>query len=128
MQTLIQTINLSRRYLADPTDDVRIATEHLLSLLLKEIQDIRMSQHAHELELKAKQDAESDNTSRRADVEKEKLPDITMATSERVEFVPEYDEESLDDEARTPVDEKYDDIDSRDVGGESRRHCIEYSH
>ncbi|KIP12787.1 hypothetical protein PHLGIDRAFT_97459 [Phlebiopsis gigantea 11061_1 CR5-6] len=104
------------RYLADPTDDVRIATEHLLSLLLKEIQDIRMSQHAHELELKAKQDAESDSTSRRADAEREKLPDITMANSERVEFVPEYDEESLDDESRTPVDEKDDDLDSRDVG------------
>ena len=114
--------------MADPTDDVRIATEHLLSLLLKEIQDIRMSQHAHELELKAKQDAESDSTSRRTDGEKEKLPDITMATSERVEFVPEYDEDSLDDESRTPVDEKDDDLDPRDVGGENHALLIEHDH
>lgn len=76
-----------------------------------------MAQRAHDIETKAKREAESDQHSRRTDGEKERLPDITMAGSERVEFVPEYDEESIDD-SPTPVEEKDGAIDSRDLGGE----------
>ena len=103
--------------MADPTDDVRNATEQLLGDLLREVQEITMTQHNHERELKAKRDMDLDQHLRRTEGEREKLPDITMATSERVEFVPEYDEESIDDEVHTPVEEREGDLDIRDAGG-----------
>ena len=93
---------------------MRNATENLLGELLHEIQEITLTQRAHAQNLLGKRDGDSD---RRTEGDKEKLPDITMATSERVEFLPEYDEESVDDESRTPVDEKYDYVDPRDAGG-----------
>lgn len=113
-----------RRYLADPTDDVRNATEQLLGDLLREVQEITMTQHNHERELRAKREADLDQHLRRTEGEREKLPDITMATSERVEFVPEYDEESIDDESRTPVEERDGEMDVRDAGGTLRGQCI----
>jgi vacuole morphology and inheritance protein 14 len=105
---------MHRKYLSDPTDDVRNATENLLGELLHEIQEITLTQRAHAQNLLGKRDGDFD---RRTDGDREKLPDITMTTSERAEFLPEYDEESVDDESRTPVDERYDDADTRDTGG-----------
>ncbi|GJE84292.1 ARM repeat-containing protein [Phanerochaete sordida] len=106
------------RYLSDPTDDVRTNTQKVLSEMLREIVDITVAQRAHELEVRAKREADSDQQSRRTTAEKDNLPDITLANSERVEFVPEYDEDSVDDDSRTPVDERDGDgdIDTRSVG------------
>lgn len=111
-------VNVHRRYLSDPTDDVRTTTEKTLGEMLREIVDITMAQRAHELETRAKREAESDQQSRR--MGGDNLPDITLATSERAEFVPEYDEDSVDDESPTPVDEREGDgeVDTRSVGSE----------
>ncbi|KAI0340907.1 ARM repeat-containing protein [Trametopsis cervina] len=102
------------KYLSDPTEDVRIATENLLADFLREIRDVTLVQRHHEDQLKAKKAAEAEHVSR-TDGDKEKLPDITMAASERAAFVPEYDEEFVDDVSITP-DEKDGDIDERDLG------------
>jgi hypothetical protein len=86
----------SRKYLSDPTEDVRVATENILSDFLREIRDVsivrqRKDEHAESSDL------------RRSD---EKLPDITMSHSERALFIPESDyadhdgEYSLKDEHR----------------------------
>ncbi|EKM59273.1 uncharacterized protein PHACADRAFT_113764 [Phanerochaete carnosa HHB-10118-sp] len=106
------------KYLSDPTDDVRTNTQKVLSEMLREIVEITMAQRAHELEIRAKREADSDQQSRRAGVDKDNLPDITLASSERAEFVPEYDEDSVDDESRTPVDDRDGDgdVDTRSVG------------
>ncbi|KAJ8593153.1 ARM repeat-containing protein [Rhizopogon salebrosus TDB-379] len=84
------------KYLSDPTEDVRVATENILSDFLREIRDVsivrqRKDEHAESSDL------------RRSD---EKLPDITMSHSERALFIPESDyadhdgEYSLKDEHR----------------------------
>ncbi|PSR93781.1 hypothetical protein PHLCEN_2v4676 [Hermanssonia centrifuga] len=101
------------KYLSDPTEDVRIATENLLAEFLREIREITMVQRYHEDQLKAKREAESELQTRRGDGDKEKLPDITMATSERATFIPEHDDLS-DDESTTPVDEKEKEVEPAD--------------
>ncbi|KAI0775377.1 vacuolar protein 14 C-terminal Fig4p binding-domain-containing protein [Irpex lacteus] len=90
------------KYLSDPTEDVRIATENLLADFLREIRDVTLVQRHHEDQLKAKRAIEAETAARGADGDKEKLPDITM---------------SIDDTSTTPPDEKEGDIDERDLGG-----------
>lgn len=99
---------------------MRIATENLLADFLREIRDVTLVQRHHEDHLRAKRAAEAEHLSRGTDGDKEKLPDITMATSERAAFVPEYDEESVDDASISPFDEKDGDVDERDLGSKSQ--------
>ncbi|KAG2033639.1 vacuolar protein 14 C-terminal Fig4p binding-domain-containing protein, partial [Suillus americanus] len=86
------------KYLSDPTEDVRVATENILADFLREIKDVSMVRQRKE------EHAESSDL-RRSD---EKLPDITMSHSERALFIPESDfghdhdgEYSLKDEHRS---------------------------
>jgi vacuole morphology and inheritance protein 14 len=74
-------MHLSRKYLSDPTEDVRVATENILADFLREIRDVSMVRQRKE------EHAESSDL-RRSD---EKLPDITMSHSERALFIPESD-------------------------------------
>ncbi|KAG2069275.1 ARM repeat-containing protein [Suillus decipiens] len=69
------------KYLSDPTEDVRVATENILADFLREIRDVSMVRQNKE------EHAESSEL-RRPD---EKLPDITMSHSERALFIPESD-------------------------------------
>ncbi|OAX34794.1 ARM repeat-containing protein [Rhizopogon vinicolor AM-OR11-026] len=85
------------KYLSDPTEDVRVATENILSDFLREVKDVSMVRQRKE------EHAESSDL-RRSD---EKLPDITMSHSERALFIPESDyadhdgEYSLKDEHKS---------------------------
>ena len=85
---------------------------------LREIQEITMVQKAHADKLR--KEAEAEQQSRKMDAEKEKLPDITMATSERATFLPENDEIVSDTDSVTPVDEK-DGEEGRDRGGKPKK-------
>ncbi|KAH8096728.1 ARM repeat-containing protein [Cristinia sonorae] len=106
------------KYLSDPTEDVRIATENLLGEFLREIRDVTLVQRHHEEELRAKREAEqAEQQARRAEADGGKLPDITMAHSERAAFVPENDDtSSFEQDLDTPVDEKEPIPDTRDLG------------
>ncbi|EGO02004.1 hypothetical protein SERLA73DRAFT_104235 [Serpula lacrymans var. lacrymans S7.3] len=71
------------KYLSDPTEDVRVATENLLADFLREIRDVsivrkRQEEQVHEA-----------SEQRRPDSSKGQLPDITMSHSERAVFIPE---------------------------------------
>ncbi|KAL4247019.1 VAC14 family protein [Abortiporus biennis] len=107
------------KYLSDPTEDVRIATEKLLGDFLREIRDVTIVQKQHEEQLRAKREAEIAELARKAEAEKEKLPDITMAHPERASFIPETDnddspyENDLDSEA--PLEE-HESESERDLG------------
>lgn len=105
------------KYLSDPTDDVRIATENLLADFLREIREVTMVQREYEARLKS--EADNDLQSRRTEADKDKLPDITIADSERAAFVPENDGYSLDDESMTPTEDKEAEVDGRDLGSTS---------
>lgn len=102
---------------------MRIATENLLADFLREIRDVTLVQRHHEDQLKAKRAIEAETAARGVDGDKEKLPDITMVAPERAAFVPEYDEESVDDTSTMPPDEKEGDIDERDLGGRFHTLC-----
>lgn len=75
------------KYLSDPTEDVRVATENLLADFLREMRDIAFVQRRAEEKARLAREAELD----RHDGEKEKLPDITMSHPERAAFLPEDD-------------------------------------
>lgn len=74
-------MHLSRKYLSDPTEDVRVATENILADFLREIRDVSMVRQR-------KEEHDESSDLRRPD---EKLPDITMSHSERALFIPESD-------------------------------------
>ena len=109
-----------RKYLSDPTEDVRIATENLLGEFLREIVDITDEQKKNADDAKRSSDAELHP--RRADGERERLPDITMASSERATFLPENDDAVSDDDSATPNDEREGE-EERDRGGTSNIAC-----
>ncbi|KIJ13274.1 hypothetical protein PAXINDRAFT_177021 [Paxillus involutus ATCC 200175] len=69
------------KYLSDPTEDVRVATENILADFLREIRDISVLRQRRE-------DVAESSEQRRSD---EKLPDITLSHSERALFIPEND-------------------------------------
>ncbi|KAG6373813.1 vacuolar protein 14 C-terminal Fig4p binding-domain-containing protein [Boletus reticuloceps] len=91
------------KYLSDPTEDVRVATENLLADFLREIRDISTLRHRQE------ETAELPEQ-RRAD---EKLPDISLSHSERALFIRESDiTHDHDGEVSEPKSEK----DNRSTG------------
>lgn len=76
------------KYLSDPTQDVKVATENLLADFLREIREVTLLQKRYDMEIiKAKKEAESNEDTQ--DNEGEKLPDITIPHSQRAMFVPE---------------------------------------
>ncbi|KAF8076679.1 vacuolar protein 14 C-terminal Fig4p binding-domain-containing protein [Lyophyllum atratum] len=100
------------KYLSDPTEDVRVATETLLADFLREIRDVSIvrRQLDEQANLKSQTPAES---LRHVDIQ-EKLPDLTVETSERAVFIndndyqPGYESDSAikDDYSSTNVDER----------------------
>lgn len=104
-----------RKYLSDPTEDVRVATENILADFLREIRDVTIVQRRNEEQLKLKREAAVEQN-RHAETEKERLPDITMANSERGTFIPEDDNGAFDDSSLASPDEKQSEHDGRDAG------------
>ncbi|KAI0774503.1 ARM repeat-containing protein [Fomes fomentarius] len=102
------------KYLSDPTDDVRVATERLLADFLREIRNVTIVQKQHQEALKAKREANAVEASRRPENEKEKLPDITMDHPERATFIDDNDD-VFDNDPGTP-DEKDTEQEPRDTG------------
>lgn len=76
------------KYLSDPTDDVKVATENLLADVLKELKVIASLKKRAEEKAKLAREAEQ---VRRSEAEKDALPDITMSHPERAAFIPEGD-------------------------------------
>ncbi|KAF8204638.1 vacuolar protein 14 C-terminal Fig4p binding-domain-containing protein [Pholiota molesta] len=77
------------KYLSDPTEDVRVATENLLADFLRELRDVTIVSQQLEQQGKLKTPAES---IRRGRVDGEKLPDLTMENAERALYMLENDE------------------------------------
>jgi vacuole morphology and inheritance protein 14 len=105
---------LSRKYLSDPTEDVRVATENLLADFLRELRDVTFVSRQFELHTKLT----PTESVRRGEGDGEKLPDLTLENAERALYMLENDEhdssalDSRDDSA---------DVDMHDTGGEELR-------
>jgi vacuole morphology and inheritance protein 14 len=111
-----------RKYLSDPTEDVRVATEILLADFLREIRDVSIVRKRNEEHAKTKKDKEQSEPIRRADADK--LPDITLSHPERAAFLQENGAALSDSEEESGFrDEIKAEVDNRDNGGESGQ-CI----
>ncbi|OSX59406.1 hypothetical protein POSPLADRAFT_1151047 [Postia placenta MAD-698-R-SB12] len=100
------------KYLSDPTQDVRVATENLLADFLREICEVTAVQQRSEEQLKAKREAAAEQ-SRRADPEKERSQDLSAPVSERGAFLPDNEHVLVDESPLASPDEKQD---GRDAG------------
>ncbi|KZT71480.1 ARM repeat-containing protein [Daedalea quercina L-15889] len=99
------------KYLSDPTEDVRVATENLLADFLREIREVTAVQRQHEEQLKAKREVAEQT--RRPDNEKDKVQEITIPGSDRGPFL---DDDEADDSSLASPDEKQPDHPGRDAG------------
>ncbi|KAF9814389.1 hypothetical protein IEO21_05123 [Rhodonia placenta] len=100
------------KYLSDPTQDVRVATENLLADFLREICEVTAVQQRSEEQLKAKREAAAEQ-SRRADPEKERSQDLSAPVTERGAFLPDNEHVLVDESPLASPDEKQD---GRDAG------------
>lgn len=116
---VLTILHLFRKYLSDPTEDVRVATETILADFLRETRDVTVVRKRSEEQAKSKQDSEPNEQPRRPDTDKESLPDITLGHSERAAFISENDVLSNDDSDLTPKDDPLSESDYRDTGGRS---------
>ena len=81
-----EILKFCSKYLSDPTEDVRTATENLLADFLREMRDIAIVQKRSEDKARHIRDMEAYEQARKAD---DTLPDITMTHPERAAFLPE---------------------------------------
>ncbi|KAF8914235.1 vacuolar protein 14 C-terminal Fig4p binding-domain-containing protein [Gymnopilus junonius] len=101
------------KYLSDPTEDVRIATENLLADFLRELRDVTYVSRRLQQRSRAKPMAES---VRRGDIDGEKLPDLTMENAERALYMLDNDEQDHSSHGSQAGGEEIYDVDDRDAG------------
>lgn len=110
--------SLSSKYLSDPTEDVRVATENLLADFLRELRDVTfVSRQLEHTKLKTPTESV-----RRGEGDGEKLPDLTLENAERALYALENDEQdsSAQDSQHGGQDDSVD-VDMHDTGGEELR-------
>ena len=112
----LRSLLASRKYLSDPTEDVRVATENLLADFLREIRDVTEVQKKYEAQLKAKREVAEQ--AHRTDVEKDKVQEIVIPGPDRSPFL-DGDDGVLDDSSLASPEERQSDHPGRDVGRES---------
>ena len=106
---------INRKYLSDPTEDVRVATETILADFLREIRDVSIVRRQLDEQAKGQTPAES---IRYIDVgEKEKLPELTLETSEKAVFINDNEQASFDGESLHKDDNTSVTVDERNIGG-----------
>ncbi|KAH9482513.1 Protein VAC14-like protein [Psilocybe cubensis] len=101
------------KYLSDPTEDVRVATENLLADFLRELRDVTIV--SRQLNQQTKSKAPTDSL-RKADVDGEKLPDLTRENAERALYMLENDEHRSANNHLGGGEDYYSDEDDRDIG------------
>ena len=108
---------IDRKYLSDPTEDVRVATENLLAEILREIQYVATVQKRSKEKQRLQQIADADRTPNTPSVG-EKLPEITMSHPERAAFLPEGNLGNLEfDNEEAIVKDSSAEPEYRDTGG-----------
>lgn len=106
-------MRMHRKYLSDPIEDVRVATEVLLADFLREIRDVSVVRKRADKLAKATSsvgDAESINRSESGQTAEYPL----THSPERAAFLPDDDHKYSDSEFK---DDRASDVDIRDTGG-----------
>ena len=103
------------KYLSDPTEDVRVATENLMADFLREIHDIAASARRSEEKARVHRENKPDSSTK-----DERLPDITVVLPERGAFITDNDGKSSMHDAES-THQSQSGHDDRDNGGDSPR-------
>ncbi|KAJ7437789.1 vacuolar protein 14 C-terminal Fig4p binding-domain-containing protein [Mycena galericulata] len=102
------------KYLSDPTEDVRVATETLLADFVREIRDVSVVRKRSEEKARSQRDSSS---VRRSDIEgDDRLSDYHSEHPERAAFIAENDDQSNDGDESALKDDLPPDVDHRDTG------------
>lgn len=107
-----------RKYLSDPTEDIRVATETLLADFLREIRDVSIVRRQLDGQAKTKTPAES-LSHIPVEPTQEKPIDLTLENSERAVFIGDNDYQSNHDSEAIKEDFASSNLDDRDTGGEA---------
>ncbi|KAJ7087383.1 vacuolar protein 14 C-terminal Fig4p binding-domain-containing protein [Mycena crocata] len=102
------------KYLSDPTEDVRVATETLLADFVREIRDVSIVRKRAEEKARSKRDSSSILRSDTGG--DDRLPDFSVDQSERSAFIAENDDQSNYGDESALKDEAATDVDYRDTG------------
>lgn len=109
-----------RKYLSDPTEDVQAATINLLADFLREIRNVSIVRRQLDEQAKAQTPFES---LRQVDIQ-EKLPELTLDTSEKAVFISDNEyQSSYDSESALKDDYASTSNNDRDTGGMLLRWC-----
>lgn len=110
-------IDSRSKYLSDPLEDVRVATETLLAEFMREIRDVSNVQRKPTESLyRFKPNSEKADSVRQPD-RSEKMLDMSVEDAEKAAFILDHDERSSYDQKATLKDDLASDIDYRDTGG-----------
>lgn len=104
---------LLRKYLSDPTEDVRVAAENILGEFLREIRGVSLVHHQLGEQVKTKLPVELV----RFESAQERLPDLTLDASERAVFINENDDYPNHDNESAIKDDPVSNSDERGTGG-----------
>jgi hypothetical protein len=111
--------HIIRKYLSDPMDDVKVATENLLADFLREVREVAYLQKRREEKVKAQRYAKQEQREHRdTDPPKEALPEITMVVPDRAAFIPDNDGQSSLHDGESFREKEPAAEDDRDTGGE----------
>jgi vacuole morphology and inheritance protein 14 len=113
-----RNVNLQsrRKYLSDPIEDVRVATETLLAEFLREIRDVTVVHNRYEEHLRSKRDNDAAEQARRAENVQEKLSDVALTSAERAAFISENDGGFIHDAESIQKDDFHSETDGHDTG------------
>ncbi|CAK5275334.1 unnamed protein product [Mycena citricolor] len=104
------------KYLSDPTEDVRVATETLLADFVREIRDVTVVRKRTEEKAKSLHDSSSIRHSE-SGVDESRLPDFSVDQSERAVFIAENDGSSAYGDDIAPLrDDGPSEVEYRDTG------------
>ena len=120
---------MSRKYLSDPTEDVRIAAENQLAEFLREIREVTIVRK-HREEQQRLGDVESEEHNRMdAERAKERSSDIAaLSDTERVSFLNDDPPLALPSDVEKPNGDAESDVNERDIGGACRCYIPAYTH
>lgn len=123
------TYFLARKYLSDPTEDVRVAAENQLAEFLREIREVTIVRK-HREENQRLGDVESEEHNR-VDAErvKERSSDIAaLSDTDRVSFLNGDTSLAVPLDVEKPNGDAEPDVNERDVGGVSRSYIPADTH
>ena len=117
-----------RKYLSDPTEDVRIAAENQLAEFLREIREVTIVRKHREEQDRLREPKPEENNWAEVEAIKERSSDIVISDTERATFLNGNLPPAPSSESDKQNDEVELDVDERNVGGTFWLCALAYAH